>query len=97
MTKETWEFWADEYQEYYEDDTPVYPDDLEEWKEEEQKVIDELRPPATLRHIGEGDTGVNFILGFVFVPLMLLALSVMVYTGAFTVNDTMPIDEEDYK
>ena len=43
MTKETWEFWADEYQEYYEDDTPVYPDDLEEGKEEEQKVIDELR------------------------------------------------------
>ena len=39
----------------------------------------------------------NFILGFIFVPLVLLALSVMVYTGAFTVNDTMPIDEEDYK
>ena len=42
MTKETWEFWADEYQEYYDDDTPVYPDDLEEWKKEEQKVIDEV-------------------------------------------------------
>jgi hypothetical protein len=42
MTRETWEMWADEYQEYYEDETPVYPDDLEEWKEEEQKVIDEL-------------------------------------------------------
>jgi hypothetical protein len=40
---------------------------------------------------------VNFILGFVFVPLVLLALSVMVYTRAFTVNDTMPTDEEDYK
>lgn len=42
MTRETWEFWADEYQEYYDDETPVYPDDLEEWKKEEQKVIDEV-------------------------------------------------------
>ena len=42
MVRETWEFWADEYQEYYDDDTPVYPDDLEEWKKEEQKVIDEV-------------------------------------------------------
>ena len=42
MTRETWEFWADDYQEYYDDDTPVYPDDLEEWKKEEQKVIDEV-------------------------------------------------------
>ena len=42
MTRETWEMWADEYQEYYDDDTPVYPDDLEEWKKEEQKVIDEV-------------------------------------------------------
>jgi hypothetical protein len=42
MARESWEMWADEYQEYYEDDTPVYPDDIEEWKEEEQKIIDEL-------------------------------------------------------
>ena len=42
MVRETWEMWADEYQEYYEDETPVYPDDLEEWKKEEQKVIDEV-------------------------------------------------------
>ena len=42
MARETWEMWADEYQEYYEDETPVYPDDLEEWKKEEQKVIDEV-------------------------------------------------------
>lgn len=42
MVRETWEMWADEYQEYYDDETPVYPDDLEEWKKEEQKVIDEV-------------------------------------------------------
>ena len=42
MTRETWEMWADEYQEYYEDETPVYPDDMEEFKKEEQKVIDEV-------------------------------------------------------
>ena len=42
MTRETWEMWADEYQEYYEDETPVYPDDIEEWKKEEQRVIDEV-------------------------------------------------------
>jgi len=42
MTRETWEMWADEYQEYYEDETPLYPDDMEEFKKEEQKVIDEV-------------------------------------------------------
>ena len=42
MARETWEMWADEYQEYYEDETPVYPDDIEEWKKEEQRVIDEV-------------------------------------------------------
>ncbi len=42
MTRETWEMWADEYQEYYEDETPVYPDDMEEFKKDEQKVIDEV-------------------------------------------------------
>ena len=42
MTRETWEMWADEYQEYYEDDTPVYPDDMEEFQKEEQKGIDEV-------------------------------------------------------
>ena len=39
----------------------------------------------------------SFVLGFIFVPLVFLALSAMVYTGAFTVNDTMPTEEEDYK
>ena len=42
MPRETWEMWADEYQEYYEDETPVYPDDIEEWKKDELRVIDEV-------------------------------------------------------
>ncbi len=42
MSRETWEIWADEYQEYYEGDDVIYPDDLESWKEEEQKVIDSV-------------------------------------------------------
>ena len=42
MPRETWEMWADEYQEYYEDETPVYPDDIEERKKDEQRVIDEV-------------------------------------------------------
>lgn len=42
MTRETWEIWADEYQEYYEAEDYEGLDDLEAWKEEEQKVIDEL-------------------------------------------------------
>lgn len=43
MTRETWEMWADEYQEYYEAEDYEGLDDIEAWKEEEQKVIDELR------------------------------------------------------
>ncbi|MDB4435777.1 hypothetical protein N9152_00650 [bacterium] len=54
MTRETWEMWADEYQEYYEDETPVYPDDIEEWKKEEQKVIDELRERIYRQYEGKG-------------------------------------------
>ena len=54
MTRETWEMWADEYQEYYEDETPVYPDDIEEWKKEEQKVIDELRERIYRQYGGKG-------------------------------------------
>jgi hypothetical protein len=42
MVRETWEMWADEYQEYYEAEDYEGLDDLEAWKEEEQKVIDEL-------------------------------------------------------
>ena len=42
MTRETWEMWADEYQEYYEAEDYEGLDDIEAWKEEEQKVIDEL-------------------------------------------------------
>ena len=43
MTKETWEVWHDDYQDYMEDkglyeDSEV--DDLEEWKKAEQLVID---------------------------------------------------------
>jgi len=54
MTRETWEMWADEYQEYYEDETPVYPDDMEEFKKEEQKVIDELRERIYRQYEGKG-------------------------------------------
>ena len=46
MCKESWEFWADDYQErdegkfdYAEE---YHQDDIAAWKEEEQKVIDEL-------------------------------------------------------
>jgi len=42
MVRETWEMWADEYQEYYEAEDYEGLDDLEEWKKEEQKVIDEV-------------------------------------------------------
>ena len=42
MPRESWELWADDYQEYYEDEPPVYPDDISQWKEEEQKMIDDL-------------------------------------------------------
>tara|TARA_R100001198_G_C5163509_1_gene167583 strand:- start:529 stop:696 length:168 start_codon:yes stop_codon:yes gene_type:complete len=43
MTKETWEVWHDDYQDYMEgkrlyEDSEV--DDLEEWKKAEQLVID---------------------------------------------------------
>ena len=46
MSKESWEFWADDYQErdegkfdYAEE---YHQDDIAAWKEEEQKIIDEL-------------------------------------------------------
>jgi len=47
MTRETWEMWADDYQDYWEAKSDYAEefeqDDIEAWKEEEQKVIDELR------------------------------------------------------
>ena len=46
MTRESWELWADDYQErdegkfdYAEEYTK---DDISQWKEEEQKMIDDL-------------------------------------------------------
>lgn len=42
MIRETWEIWADEYQEYYEGEDWEGQDDLEAYKEEEQKVIDDV-------------------------------------------------------
>jgi hypothetical protein len=46
MIKETWEMWADEYQDYWEAKgnyaEEFEQDDIDAWKEEEQKVIDEL-------------------------------------------------------
>ena len=42
MTRETWEMWADEYQEYYEGEDWESRDELDAYKEEEQKVIDEV-------------------------------------------------------
>lgn len=42
MTRETWEIWADEYQDYYESEDWEGQDDLDAYKEEEQKVIDEV-------------------------------------------------------
>jgi len=42
MPRETWEMWADEYQEYYEAEDYEGLDDISAWKEEEQKIIDEL-------------------------------------------------------
>jgi hypothetical protein len=47
MVRETWEMWADEYQDYWEAKgnyaEEFEQDDIEEWKQEEQKIIDELR------------------------------------------------------
>jgi len=46
MARETWEMWADEYQDYWEAKDNYAEgfeqDDIDAWKEEEQKVIDEL-------------------------------------------------------
>tara|TARA_R100000995_G_C3469594_1_gene117591 strand:- start:710 stop:970 length:261 start_codon:yes stop_codon:yes gene_type:complete len=46
MTRETWEMWADDYQDYWEAKgnyaEEFEQDDIDAWKEEEQKVIDEL-------------------------------------------------------
>ena len=58
MPKESWEFWADDYQErdqgkfdYAEE---YHQDDIEAWKEEEQKVIDELRQRIYAQYGGKG-------------------------------------------
>ena len=54
MPRESWEIWHDDYQEYYEDETPVYPDDIEEWKKEEQKILDELQQRLYAQYGGRG-------------------------------------------
>ena len=46
MPRESWELWADDYQEWDEgkfDYAEEYTkDDISQWKEEEQKMIDDL-------------------------------------------------------
>lgn len=42
MIRESWEMWADEYQEYYEGEDWEGQDDLDAYKAEEQAVIDEV-------------------------------------------------------
>lgn len=58
MSKESWEFWADDYQErdegkfdYAEE---YHQDDIEEWKKEEQKVINELQQRIYAQYGGKG-------------------------------------------
>lgn len=58
MTRESWELWADDYQErdegkfdYAEE---YYQDEIEEWKQEEQKIIDELRQRIYAQYGGKG-------------------------------------------
>ena len=58
MSKESWEFCADDYQErdegkfdYAEE---YHQDDIEAWKEEEQKVLDELRQRIYAQYGGKG-------------------------------------------
>lgn len=42
MPRESWELWHDDYYDQLEDEDYEGLDDLEAWKEEEQKIIDEL-------------------------------------------------------
>jgi len=42
MPRESWELWHDDYYDTLEAEDYEGLDDLEEWKEEEQKIIDEL-------------------------------------------------------
>ena len=42
MSKESWEYWHDDYYDNLEAEDYEGLDDCEAWKEEEQKVIDEL-------------------------------------------------------
>ena len=43
MTRESWELWHDDYYDQLESEDYEGLDDIEEWKKEEQEVIDELR------------------------------------------------------
>ena len=46
MPRESWELWADDYQERdegkFDYDEKYTKDDISQWKEEEQKMIDDL-------------------------------------------------------
>ena len=46
MVRESWELWADDYQERdegkFDYDEEYTKDDISQWKEEEQKMIDDL-------------------------------------------------------
>jgi len=42
MTKESWEYWHDDYHDQLESDDNETLDDLEEWKKAEQVVIDKV-------------------------------------------------------
>lgn len=43
MPRESWELWHDDYYDNLEAEDYEGLDDIEEWKKEEQEVIDELR------------------------------------------------------
>ena len=43
MIRESWEMWHDDYYDQLEAADYEGLDDIEEWKEEEQRIIDELR------------------------------------------------------
>lgn len=43
MPRESWELWHDDYYDQLEAEDYEGLDDIEEWKEEEQRIIDELR------------------------------------------------------
>jgi hypothetical protein len=42
MSKESWEYWHDDYYDQLESDDEETLDDLEEWKKAEQVVIDKV-------------------------------------------------------